>query len=205
VLAVFATALTVKTFAPPQDTKALKDALAGVWVFAEVFLFTLTGAALAYHGKTGPRNSDRGIDSTGVTDIVEILALGTLGRSTAIFLIQIICLPTVASHRRRPLYMLAWWITTWMCQIPKATVQAALGGLPYQQHLIPGAIGLEKGQFIARGTAFAVLLCAPIGVFLTFIIGYPLAHYLKRQDVNAGLDTDEKKPPPPDQPPVLPS
>lgn len=76
--------------------------------------------------------------------------------------------------------------------MPKATVQATLGGLPFAQHIIPGSVGLTRGLFIARATAFAVLLMAPIGVFLTSLIGKPLAEYLRQQDIDAGfLEEDE--------------
>jgi hypothetical protein len=55
-------------------------------------------------------------------------------------------------------YLLLWVLATWVFQWLKATVQATLGVLPYQNHVIPGAIGLTRGLFILRASAFAILV-----------------------------------------------
>jgi len=65
---------------------------------------------------------------------------------------------------------------TWICTIPKATIQATFGGVPLAQNTIGD---LPKEQFFANAAAFAVLICAPIGVTLTSLIGMPLARKLK--------------------------
>lgn len=96
------------------------------------------------------------------------------------------------AHRRSPKYMVLWWIATWIFQIPKATIQATLGGLPYSMHVIPGPEGLTKGLYILRASAFSVLLMAPIGVFLTSMIGEPMAKKLREMDADAGYDDNDK-------------
>ena len=60
-------------------------------------------------------------------------------------------------------------------------MQATLGGVAYQLNLIPGPQGLNKGIIIKQGCAFAVLLFAPLGAFLTSelkILSLPLASFL---------------------------
>eukprot|EP01035_Chromulina_nebulosa_P017066 gene17066-22578_t len=186
ILAVFTMTLTMAELGDPEYIIPLKEALAGLWVFVEVFLFTTTGINLAFRSSTGPLQSQRGINQQNVSNLVEILLIGTMGRSAAILAVQLIGYFTLAPHRREPMYMLAWWIATWVFQWPKATVQATLGGLPFSQHIIPGAIGLTRGLFIQQASAFAVLLMAPIGIFLTAFIGHPLAVYLEKKDSENG-------------------
>jgi hypothetical protein len=98
------------------------------------------------------------------------------------------------AHRRTPACFAKWWTATWICQMPKATVQATLGSLPYSCHLIAGADGMQRALFIQQGSAFAVLFCATIGVVLTQLAGRPLALHLAALDVKV----DEARCGPPD-------
>lgn len=191
VLAVFSMALTVSYFAPSALIENFKAGLAGLWVFVEVFLFTTVGINLALKSETGPLQSQRGVSHSQLTLIIGILLLGTLGRSAGVALSEVLSYHSLPPHRRSYTYMTLFWLTTWIFQIPKATVQATLGGLPYSQHIIDGSDGLTKGLFILRVTAFSVLFMATIGVFLTGIIGYPIAKYLRELDDDAGYDVDD--------------
>lgn len=65
-----------------------------------------------------------------------------------------------------------------MCSLPKATVQAALGGLPLAQNIVEKPIG----DYISSATAFAVLIFAPFGVLLTATVGRPLAERLRQYE-----------------------
>lgn len=192
VLAVFAMALTVRYLAPSDMVENYKLGLAGIWVFVEVFLFTTVGINLALKSETGPLQSQRGISHSQLSQVIGILLLGTLGRSVGIALSEILSYNVLLPHRRNYGYLMTFWLTTWIFQIPKATVQATLGGLPYSQHIIQGAGGLTKGLFILRVTAFSVLFNATIGVFLTGVIGHPLAKYLRQLDEDAGYDVDDQ-------------
>ena len=191
VLTVFAAMLTISSFTNEAIVSNLKTALAGLWVFVEIFLFTTTGINLAFGYRTSPLQSDRGLSQADIAKLVGVLFIGSLGRAAAIVFINITGFFTLAPHRRSPKYFVLWCIATWMFQIPKATVQATLGGLPLAYHIIPGAVGLTIANFISHATAFSILLMAPIGVFLTAAIGRPIAVYLQQLDRQAGFGDND--------------
>lgn len=183
ILAVFACMLTVAELAEEKVVEQLKSGLAGLWVFVEVILFTTTGINLSFKNATGPLQSDRGISTSDIGNLVIILFVGSFGRACGVFVSMLLSLHTFPAYKRNLTYLAAVWLTTWVFTIPKATIQATLGGLPYAQHIIPGASGLTKGAYIQHATAFAVLLMAPIGVFLTAMVGKPIAAWLHEFEV----------------------
>lgn len=187
VLAAFVMMLTVAEFADPVLVHNLKEGLAGLWVFVEVILFTTVGINLTFKDQTGPLQSDRGISMADVSMLCKILFMGVLGRAGGLLCTALMNYANLLPHRRSPKYLLAWMAATLTFQWPKATVQATLGTLPLAMHVIPGASGLSKGTFILHATAFAVLLQAPIGVFLTALVGKPLATWIKEQDEANGV------------------
>mmetsp|Transcript_13040 Transcript_13040/g.13497 ORF Transcript_13040/g.13497 Transcript_13040/m.13497 type:complete len:721 (+) Transcript_13040:170-2332(+) len=194
ILAVFSCSLTLSYLLPPNITEDLKQALAGLWVFLEIILFTTTGINLSFQPSNGPLQGERGMQTQKLKSFVSILFLGATARGFSIFLIQLILYGNVAPHRRTLKYMIGWCISTWMFQWPKATVQATLGGVPLQLSVLSGSInGVQIETEILQGTAFSVLLMAPIGIFLTNILGYPIAKYLKQLDDEAGVDLIEEK------------
>jgi solute carrier family 9B (sodium/hydrogen exchanger), member 1/2 len=185
ILAVFSCTLTCAYLLPPEVVENLKGALAGLWVFLEIILFTTTGINLSFESSNGPLQGQRGMSRQKVSHFVGILFLGALGRGASIFLLQIFLWGHVAPHRRNLKYLVAWCLATWMFQWPKATVQATLGGVPLQLSVLKGINGIQIATEMLQGTAFSVLLMAPIGVFLTTVVGYPLAKYLKGLDDEA--------------------
>jgi solute carrier family 9B (sodium/hydrogen exchanger), member 1/2 len=191
ILAVFSCTLTCSYLLPPETVENLKGALAGLWVFLEIILFTTTGINLSFVSTNGPLQGQRGMSPQKVGHFVGILFLGALGRGASIFLLQIFLWGHVAPHRRNLKYLFAWCLATWMFQWPKATVQATLGGVPLQLSILKGINGVQIATQMLQGTAFSVLLMAPIGVFLTTMVGYPLAKYLKGLDDEAE-QTNEK-------------
>ena len=66
--------------------------------------------------------------------------------------------------------------------MPKATILATLGGLPYSEHIIPGSQGLTNGLFIQKCSVFAILFFVVVGVTSTKFIGRPIAIYLTSID-----------------------
>lgn len=107
-----------------------------LWVAAEVFLFVLVGATvnIAYLSKVG-----------GSAFIVIIGAL--LFRMLGVF----VCLfGTNLSKKERIFVMLAY--------TPKATVQAAIGGIPL-------SLGFACGDRILTVAVLAIVLTAPLGAF----------------------------------------
>lgn len=107
-----------------------------LWVPAEVFLFVLVGASVAVDS----------LKTAGINAI--LLVLGVLiFRMVGVFLCL---LGTKLNTKERFFCMLAY--------TPKATVQAAIGGLPL-------AMGLGCGDIVLTVSVVAILLTAPLGAF----------------------------------------
>ncbi|MCH5325196.1 MAG: cation:proton antiporter [Eubacterium sp.] len=108
-----------------------------LWVCAEIFLFVLVGAAVDINYVT----------AAAVPAI--ILIFGVLCfRMLGVFLCMI---RTKLSLKERLFCMIAY--------MPKATVQAAIGGVPL-------AMGLECGNTVLTIAVMAILITAPLGAFL---------------------------------------
>jgi len=107
-----------------------------LWVVAEIFLFVLVGASVAIsHAK-----------EAGISAIILIL-LVIVFRMVGVF---ICVLGTNLNAKERLFCMIAY--------TPKATVQAAIGGIPL-------AMGLPCGELILTVSVVAILLTAPLGAF----------------------------------------
>lgn len=107
-----------------------------LWVAAEVFLFVLVGATvnINYLGKVGV-----------VAIIVIFCAL--IFRMLGVF----VCLLGTDLNRKERLF-------TMMAYTPKATVQAAIGGIPL-------SLGLACGDIVLTVAVLAIVITAPLGAF----------------------------------------
>lgn len=107
-----------------------------LWVAAEVFLFVLMGATvnIGYLGKVGAK---------ALLLIVGALAFRMLG-------VFVCLLGTSLSKKERLFAMMAY--------TPKATVQAAIGGIPL-------ALGFACGDTVLTVAVLAIVLTAPLGAF----------------------------------------
>ena len=107
-----------------------------LWVAAEVFLFVLVGATvnIEYLGKVGAK-----------AFVVIIGAL--IFRMLGVF----VCLLGTNLKRKEQLFAM-------MAYTPKATVQAAIGGIPL-------ALGLACGDTVLTVAVLAIVLTAPLGAF----------------------------------------
>lgn len=107
-----------------------------LWVAAEVFLFVLVGATvnIGYLGKVGIK---------AIIVIVGALFFRMLG--------VFVCLLGTSFNRKERLF-------TMMAYTPKATVQAAIGGIPL-------ALGLACGDIVLTVAVLAIVLTAPLGAF----------------------------------------
>ena len=107
-----------------------------LWVAAEVFLFVLVGATVnsGYLGKVGIK---------AIIVIVGALFFRMLG--------VFVCLLGTSLNRKERLF-------TMMAYTPKATVQAAIGGIPL-------ALGLACGDIVLTVAVLAIVLTAPLGAF----------------------------------------
>ena len=107
-----------------------------LWVVAEVFLFVLVGATvnINYLGKVGLK---------ALIVIIGALVFRMLG-------VFVCLLGTSLNGKERLFTMLAY--------TPKATVQAAIGGIPL-------GLGLSCGDVVLTVAVLAIVLTAPLGAF----------------------------------------
>jgi hypothetical protein len=193
VLVVFVASITVSKMANPEIVADIAMGLKGIWVFAEVFLFTLTGTSLSFNNTNGPLYGQRGLSPSMMGDVVSVLFCGTACRFVSVGISCLALWKTLPPHRQRWQWILPFWINVYIFQMPKATVQATLGSVAYYQHTIPGPEGLNQGLIIAQSTAFAVLIFAPLGALLTNYVGSPLSLYLKKLDKKAGWNEETRE------------
>ena len=116
--------------------KRLSAKYGKLWVAAEVFLFVLVGATvnISYLGKVGAK---------ALLVIVGALVFRMLG--------VFVCLLGTSLKRKERLFaMLAY--------TPKATVQAAIGGIPL-------ALGFACGDTVLTVAVLAIVITAPLGAF----------------------------------------
>jgi len=193
VLVIFTAAITVS-----QLTKNVKvlysiaDGLKGIWTFSECFLFTLTGCMLKFDPSNGPMQSQRGMSSTDVGILLEMIFIGLLFRTVCNFIVcNILAKFETRPHRRTWEWTWKSWVVWSVYQIPKATVQATLGSIAYQQKLLPGDEGAKQGLFIAEATAFTILVCSPLGAILTKTVGSKLAQQLALLDSQNGCGSKD--------------
>lgn len=127
----------------------LKKQYNSLWTAAEVFLFVLVGASVDIHYAA----------SAGLTVVFVVLgALLVRIAGVAVCLVK-----TNLSFKERLFCMIAY--------TPKATVQAAIGGIPL-------SMGLSCGNTVLTVAVMAILITAPIGAFG---IDYTYKKLLKKQ------------------------
>lgn len=105
-----------------------------IWIFAEILLFVLVGAEVNIYvainaGKIG----------------AIILFIGLLGRSIGV---MISLLGTNLNWKERMFCVISY--------MPKATVQAAIGGIPL-------SLGVQSGDIILAMAVLSILITAPLG------------------------------------------
>ena len=119
-----------------EVAKRLSAKFSKLWVAAEVFLFVLVGATvnIGYLGNVGIK--------------ALLLIIGALAfRMIGVF---VCLLGTKLNAKERLFSMLAY--------TPKATVQAAIGGIPL-------AMGFACGETVLTVAVLAIVLTAPLGAF----------------------------------------
>lgn len=119
-----------------SSVQGLSAKFGKIWVGAEIFLFVLVGATvnIKYLTKVGP---------VAVLVIMSALIFRMLGVFACL-------LGTKLNKKERLFSMLAY--------TPKATVQAAIGGIPL-------AMGLACGDTVLTVAVLAIVITAPLGAF----------------------------------------
>lgn len=107
-----------------------------LWVGAELFLFVLVGATVNIHYLSN-------VGTKALIVIAGVLILRMLG-------VFVCLLGTALNRKERMFSMIAY--------TPKATVQAAIGGIPL-------SLGLECGDLVLTVAVLAIVLTAPLGAF----------------------------------------
>ena len=119
-----------------EVAKRLSVKYGKLWVAAEVFLFVLVGATvnIGYLGKVGMK---------ALIVIIGALAFRMLG--------VFVCLIGTSLKKKERLFVM-------MAYTPKATVQAAIGGIPL-------TLGFACGDTVLTVAVLAIVLTAPLGAF----------------------------------------
>lgn len=121
----------------PAGARRLSVKCEKLWVAAELLLFALVGAGVDVRDA-----APAGLKTAGL--LVFVLAVRGLG--------ILLCLVKTKLNGRERLFCVC-------TGIPKATVQAAIGGIPL-------AMGLPKGEIILAVAVFSILFTAPLGAFV---------------------------------------
>lgn len=121
----------------PERAHRLRNKFEGVWVFAELVLFVLVGAAV---------NINVALNAGLFTIILLIIGL-----SFRILGVQLSLIKSNLNKKERLFTSIAF--------TPKATVQAAIGAIPL-------SLGLASGDLILALAVLAILITAPLGAFL---------------------------------------
>ena len=135
-ITIMATGVTLYKLLP-QEAEAMSQQLAKLWVVGEVLLFVLVGATVNINY----------ITFTGFSAIIMLIVVFFV-RSLGIFC----ALLGSGYNMKEKLFCM-------FTGLPKATVQAALGGIPL-------AYGLASGEMILAISVIAILFTAPVGAFL---------------------------------------
>lgn len=118
----------------PKVGERMASKLNKLWIFAEILLFVLVGAQV---------NVVLALD-LGFKGIL-LIAIGLIARSIGVVLSLV---GTELNMKERLFCILAY--------IPKATVQAAIGGIPL-------SIGIESGDLMLSLAVLSIIITAPIG------------------------------------------
>ena len=129
-------------FKLPEKAKELSNGFNGIWKFFEIILFVLVGAAV---------NFDTVLESGGFGILV--LLIGLFFRSIGVCLCMI---KTGMTFKEKMFCVFAF--------IPKATVQASIGGIAL-------SMGLECGGIVLAVAVLSIFITAPIGGFLIDLTG----------------------------------
>jgi len=128
----------------PGTAHGISSKLGKIWLFAQLLLFVLVGAAV---------NIQVALDS-GLTGVI-IIGAGLLGRSAGVLLSLI---RTGFSRQEKLFCIIAY--------TPKATVQAAMGAVPL-------ALGVPSGEIFLAIAVLSILITAPLGALGIRITGEP--------------------------------
>ena len=135
-VAVMASGITINKIRP-EAAERLSARFGRIWVAAEIVLFVLVGAAVDINYAV----------SAGISAVILIFAV-LLFRMAGV---AVCLIRTKIPFKQRLFCCLAY--------LPKATVQAAIGGVPL-------AMGLSCGNIVLTVAVLSIIITAPLGAFL---------------------------------------
>lgn len=135
-LAVVSMACVLKMKCTSFVSKRLSEKFGKLWFAAEVILFVLVGAAVDIR-----YTLDAGLAA------VAMIFAALIFRSFGVWLCTV---KTSLTLKERAFYVIAY--------LPKATVQAAIGSVPF-------AAGLPCGKIVLSVAVMAIIITAPLGAF----------------------------------------
>ena len=135
-LATMSMACTIKNRCPEIVTDLLSRKFGRLWIAAELLLFTLVGALIEV---------DYALNAG--TSILLMLAIGLLFRCIGV----LISVMGTSLNLKEKLFCVVSYL-------PKATVQAAIGGIPL-------SLGLPCGELVLTTAVISILVTAPLGAF----------------------------------------
>jgi NhaP-type Na+/H+ or K+/H+ antiporter len=135
-LAVVSMACVLKMKCTSFVSKRLSEKFGKLWLAAEVILFVLVGAAVDIR-----YTLDAGLAA------VAMIFAALIFRSFGVWLCTV---KTSLTLKERAFYVIAY--------LPKATVQAAIGSVPF-------AAGLPCGKIVLSVAVMAIIITAPLGAF----------------------------------------
>ncbi len=147
-LAVMSMAMMITKKAPESVSARLAEKYGKLWLAAEVILFVLVGAAVDIRYTLG----------AGLGALIMIL-IGLIFRSIGVF---ISLMGTDLNRKERIFCVIAY--------IPKATVQAAIGGVPL-------SMGLSCGNIVLSVAVLSIILTAPLGAIGMDLTYQKLLHH----------------------------
>ncbi|OPJ57007.1 cation:proton antiporter [Alkalithermobacter paradoxus] len=118
----------------PDIGKILSNKFNNIWIFAEILLFVLVGSQVNIYVAF----------ESGMLGLL-IIALGLVGRSLGVF---VSLYKTNLDFKEKLFCVISY--------IPKATVQAAIGGIPL-------SLGVNSGEVILAIAVLSIIITAPIG------------------------------------------
>lgn len=136
----------------PQIAHRAADKLSKLWVGAESFLFVMVGAA-----------ADPRLALKAGLPLLGMIFIGLAFRLFGVWL----CVLRTSLHARERFFVL-------LAEIPKATVQAAIGSIPL-------AMGLSCGSLALSAAVLAIMITAPLGA-LAIDLSYSLCLHNEKME-----------------------
>jgi len=145
----------------------ISSRLSKVWIFAEILLFTLVGAQVDIHVAL----------KAGLAGSI-IIGLGLIARSIGTYTCL---LGSTFSFKERIFIVISY--------IPKATVQAAIGGAPLIAMKAAG-MNTGPGELILAIAVLSIILTAPLGAWAISFVGNRVLKSEISKDI-AGLENSD--------------